>query len=81
MESLTEIPALGKSTNVDAIHVFNGQTGERLRSIPIPAFKPNGYNVVATGSRNMDSCHGSPGCMALIDSDRNGKIEVVLTTT
>lgn len=76
-----EIVALGQSTNsgnynyqvtVNAIHIFNGQTGKRLLTYSgsdVPSFAPYG-----------DGYHGSPGCMALIDSDRDGKVEVILAT-
>ncbi|MDH6306166.1 hypothetical protein M2459_002880 [Parabacteroides sp. PF5-5] len=74
-----EIVALGQNTNsgninyavtVNAIHIFNGQTGERLLTYTgsnVPSFAPYG-----------DGYHGSPGCMALVDSDRDGKVEVIL---
>ncbi|MDR1200912.1 MAG: VCBS repeat-containing protein [Tannerellaceae bacterium] len=73
-----EIVALGRNghsgnTNfnitVDAIHIFNGQTGKRLLSFTVPTFYPFGTS---------DGYHGSPGSMALIDSDRDGDIEVIL---
>jgi len=55
---------------VSAIHIFNGQTGKRLMTIDLPAsYTPFG-----------DGYHGSPGSMALIDSDGNRKGEIIFAT-
>ncbi|MDR3142316.1 MAG: hypothetical protein LBU37_11420 [Tannerellaceae bacterium] len=78
-----EIVALGMITKidtainfmvtVDAIHIFNGQTGKRLLTYSgadVPSFKPYG-----------DGYHGSPGAMALINSDGylgDKEVEVIL---
>jgi hypothetical protein len=65
--------ALGNATNynvlVDAIHIFNGQTGKKLLTYDVPRFFPRGTD---------DGYHGSPGAMAIIDSDRDGDVEVIL---
>ncbi|MDR1161320.1 MAG: hypothetical protein LBK45_03180 [Tannerellaceae bacterium] len=64
---------LGNATNyeilVDAIHIFNGQTGKVLLTYDVPMFFPRGTD---------DGYHGSPGAMAMIDSDGDGDVEVIL---
>jgi hypothetical protein len=78
-----EIVALGRTSvgttptnfnlTVDAIHIFNGQTGKKLLTFSgtnLPSFAPFG-----------DGYHGSPGAMALINSDEylgDKDVEVIL---
>ncbi|MDR1091129.1 MAG: hypothetical protein LBL79_08650, partial [Prevotella sp.] len=86
-----EIVALGTSGDsltstgfrirVNRIHIFNGQNGKLLHSHTIPLFKPYGESPTgAAAPYDYDSYHGSPGCMALIDSDGNKDIEVIIAT-
>ncbi|MDR3141845.1 MAG: VCBS repeat-containing protein, partial [Tannerellaceae bacterium] len=52
------------------LHIYNGQTGERISKLPFD------LSTGATNATHIDF-HGSPSIIALVDADRDGKIEVI----
>ncbi|MDR3140971.1 MAG: VCBS repeat-containing protein, partial [Tannerellaceae bacterium] len=53
------------------LYIYNGQTGEQISRLPFD---------LSTGATNAghSGYHGSPSIMALVDADRDGKIEVIV---
>jgi hypothetical protein len=84
MNTTSTDAATGFAVKVNRIHIFDGQDGTQLGSYPIPEFKPYGNSTIAdatVGRGTYDGYHGSPGCMALVDSEGNGTINVILATS
>ena len=70
-----EIIGVGTTTATDYphynfLHIYNGQTGELLAKLPFDLASGTTYS----GANNW---HASPSIVALVDSDRDGKIEVI----
>ncbi|MDR1918331.1 MAG: hypothetical protein LBQ65_01645 [Tannerellaceae bacterium] len=68
-----EIVAIGTSggglnPQAKCIYIFNGQSGKIMHQHPLPV----NWSIGAAGH------HDSPGRMVLVDSDRNGKPEIVI---
>ncbi|MDR1257987.1 MAG: T9SS type A sorting domain-containing protein [Tannerellaceae bacterium] len=73
-----EIVALGVTANnssgrYNGIRILNGQTGQRIAKLP---FKQGTADI--SGYFEYNNYHPSPSPIALVDSDRDGIIEVIM---
>ncbi|MDR2388726.1 MAG: hypothetical protein LBD89_02930 [Tannerellaceae bacterium] len=55
----------------NGIHIYNGQTGKRINKLYFPGVSSGDYYY-------HSGFHGAPSIMALVDSDRDGTVEVIV---